>query len=425
MNLLKANRSFLLLFLGRVVTNIGDSIYYVAAMWLVYDLGGSAFYSGLAGFLTLLPMALQFITGPFVDQWPVRKTLIITQLLQCGLILVIPLAYSYDLLTVQLVLVVMPLVSFIEQFAYPAQTKALPIILPKEELVKGNALFSFAYQGVDLVFNAVSGILVATVGVITLYLADSLTFAIAALLFTLFKLPNETKRIATQKLGIKKATKQYVVDLKKGFSVVLHSLLATFLIGSILCNFAIGAANAVLPAFGASRGGPEIYGLYLAAMSTGALIGALSGAWFGKFKVGRLSIISFTLGASCWVIGALVPSATVGIVLFGLAWIPIGATNVIFAATVQTVVPNKLLGRINSVSRSMSVAAMPIGSLLGGWLASIYNPTIIFAYAGFGILFVAIVWLLHPELRRLPEAAEMVPETFRLDFEEKTAQENY
>lgn len=72
MDILK-NRNFLLLFLGRIFTNIGDSLYYVAAMWLVYKLSGNPFYSGLAGFLTLLPSALQFLTGPFVDRWPIKK----------------------------------------------------------------------------------------------------------------------------------------------------------------------------------------------------------------------------------------------------------------------------------------------------------------------------------------------------------------
>lgn len=67
------NRNYLLLLIGRVVTNIGDSLYYVTTMWLVYKLGGNAFYTGLAGFLTLLPASLQFITGPFVDQWQVKN----------------------------------------------------------------------------------------------------------------------------------------------------------------------------------------------------------------------------------------------------------------------------------------------------------------------------------------------------------------
>lgn len=146
MGILK-NKNFLLLLLGRIVTNIGDSIYYVAAMWLVYSLGGNAFYSGLAGFLTLLPMALQFITGPFVDRWPVKRTLIITQVLQAFLILIIPITYYYDALTVQIILIVMPVVAFIEQFAYPSQSKALPVILTKQGLSKGTPISPLRIKG--------------------------------------------------------------------------------------------------------------------------------------------------------------------------------------------------------------------------------------------------------------------------------------
>ena len=60
MDILK-NRNFLLLFLGRIFTNIGDSLYYVAAMWLVYKLSGNPFYSGLAGFLTYYLLHYNFL----------------------------------------------------------------------------------------------------------------------------------------------------------------------------------------------------------------------------------------------------------------------------------------------------------------------------------------------------------------------------
>ncbi|QTM98064.1 MFS transporter [Sediminibacillus dalangtanensis] len=425
MNLLWTNRNFLLLFIGRIVTNIGDSIYYVAAMWLVYDLGGSAFYSGLAGFLTLLPTALQFFTGPFVDKWPIKKVLVFTQLLQCLLILIIPMAHWLGFLTVHLILIIMPLVAFIEQFAYPSQTKALVHILSRQQLVKGNSLFAFAYQGIDLLFNAVSGILVAIVGAVSLYLADSMTFALAALLFTMCKLPwaEEKKK---EKASIKQTFLDYKTELKQGFSLVFRSLLASFLIGSVVCNFAIGAGLAVLPSLGAELGGAEIYGFYLAAMSTGSLLGALTSTFFGRFPVGKLSILTFFFGSCCWVASTFLSPVLLGAVLFGLAWVPVGATNVLFAAVMQSVVPLHLLGRVNTVSRSMSASAMPIGSLAGGYLASAFSPSLIFSCAGVGLLIVTIVWLCHSGLRQLPKSDEMTAETFDLptDMKENRAGSN-
>ncbi|WP_227379751.1 hypothetical protein [Haladaptatus halobius] len=65
-----SNWDFLRLLFGRFVTNAGDSLYTIAGTWLIYDLTGSSFYTGLAGALLLLPPALQFMSGPLVDQWP-------------------------------------------------------------------------------------------------------------------------------------------------------------------------------------------------------------------------------------------------------------------------------------------------------------------------------------------------------------------
>lgn len=409
MDLLK-NRNFLLLFLGRIFTNIGDSLYYVAAMWLVYELSGNPFYSGLAGFLTLLPSALQFLTGPFVDRWSIKNTLVITQVLQCILILIIPITHYFDLLTVQLLLIIMPIVAFIEQFAYPAQSKALPLLLNKTQLLKGNSLFSFAYQGIDLICTTLSGILVALLGAITLYVIDSFTFAITALLFISLKMPKQTE--ASTSLS----TKQYFSELKEGFSIVFRSLMGVFLIGSVVANFSIGMTMAILPSFADSLGGVKSYGFFLAAISAGSLIGALFSSWVGKRNVGRVSIISFAAGAFFWFLSTVVPFQWLSIFLFGLAWIPIGATNILFATISQIVIPNQYLGRINSVMRSMGTIAMPFGSLIGGYTANVYSSQLIFALASIGILFISLVWLLHPKLRALPKADEITADTFEVRF---------
>ncbi|TKH12142.1 MFS transporter [Bacillus wiedmannii] len=409
MDILK-NRNFLLLFLGRIFTNIGDSLYYVAAMWLVYKLSGNPFYSGLAGFLTLLPSALQFLTGPFVDRWSIKNTLVITQVLQCILILIIPITHYFDLLTVQLLLIIMPIVAFIEQFAYPAQSKALPLLLHKTQLLKGNSLFSFAYQGIDLICTTLSGILVALLGAITLYVVDSLTFAITALLFFSLRMPKQTET------GTSLSTKQYFTDLKEGFSIVFRSLMGVFLIGSVVANFSIGMTMAILPSFADSLGGVKLYGFYLAAISAGSLIGALFSSWVGKRNVGRVSIISFAAGAFFWFLSTIVPFQWLSIFLFGLAWIPIGATNILFATISQIVIPNQYIGRINSVMRSMGTIAMPLGSLIGGYTANVFSSQLIFALASIGILFISLVWLLHPKLRALPKADEITADTFGVRF---------
>lgn len=402
------------------MTNIGDSIYYVAAMWLVYKLGGSTIYTGLAGFLILLPASMQFITGPFIDRWPAKRTLVITQLMQIVTIMIIPAAYYFDYLTVSLILVVMPIVSFINQFSYPSQIKVLSMILTKKELIKGNSYFSFAYQGVDLVFNAVSGILVAFVGAITLYLIDSIIFATAAILFSILKFPQVKNKKVTLKKGMKYGIMSYVRELKEGVVLVFGSLVSSFLIGSIVANFAIGGALAILPDFSERQGGAGVYGFYLAAMSIGGLTGALLSSWMGKFRIGTFIIYAFFISSIFWTASAILPWSYINIVLFAIAWVPIGGTNVLFAATIQSIIPNDILGRVNTVTTSLGTLAMPLGSLVGGWFAAVSNSMIIYALTGIGLAMVAVVCVLHPRLKSLPKAEEITPERLSLPFQNKT-----
>lgn len=416
------NKNFLALFLGRLITNAGDSLYTVAAMWLVYELGGSAFYTGLAGFLTLLPQSLQFLAGPLVDRWPLRKILVISQSLQCLLILVIPIAHFLGILNVVLVLTIMPIITLIGQIAYPAQSAALPKILTKQQLVKGNSAFSFAYQGVDLTFNALAGILVGLLGAISLYIIDSITFLIATLLFFTIKLPEKEKQAESkEKKKLRQSIQKYGGEIKEGFQFIKGTILPKLIIGSIIANGAIGATLAVLPVVGDSFGGSHIYGYYLAALSAGSLIGALSASFMERFPLGKLSIISFFLGSISWVIGALMPWPVLSIVLFGLAWVPIGGTNVLFGAAMQAMIPERLLGRIFSLLMSINTIAMPIGALLGGALTELYGSTVVFACTGLTIAITPIITLLTPRLRRLPVVSMLDSKTLGFEkFEENT-----
>jgi hypothetical protein len=75
-------------------------------------------------------------------------------------VLVIPAAHLLGVLNVWLVLTVMPLVSLLNQFVYPAGTAALPRIVDEDDLTAANSLFSMTYQGAELVFNAVAGVVV-------------------------------------------------------------------------------------------------------------------------------------------------------------------------------------------------------------------------------------------------------------------------
>jgi MFS family permease len=403
------NPSFVRLFLGRIVTNAGDSIYAVAAMWLVYDLTGSSFYTGIAGFLVFATQPLQVLVGPLVDRWSLRRVLVGTQFVQLVGVLVVPLAAATGHLSVWLVIVLMPVLEFLNQFVYPAQHAALPRIVEKDQLVRANSAFSFAYQGVDMVFNAAAGALIALVGAVTLYLFDAVTFAVALVLFVGLVVTSasdtDESDDAAEVENTETEVKSYLEELKQGFGYIRGSVVLLFLLGAAVLNFAFGMAMAVLPAFADSLGGPVVYGLLTAAMGAGSLVGAVGASLVKKFPYGRVVIVGNLLSAVFVFAALAVPGLWPTVALFFCSFIPTGTMGVMGSSMLQSAVSDSILGRVMSVRNSVSTLLMPFGALLGGWIATVIGSATVIAGLGVASVFYAVYFLVLPSLRSLPPVA--------------------
>lgn len=424
MHTLFRNRDFTRLFAGRVITNAGDSLYFIAAMWLVYDLTGDPFYSGVAGFLTLAPAGLQAFVGPLVDRWDLRRLLVVTQVIQAGVVLVLPVAHALDYLSVGLILVVMPLLSTLNQFVYPAQSAALPRIVEGDELVSANSAFALAYQGVDSAFNALGGVLIALVGTVTLFLIDSVTFVAAALLFATVWIPaatdvptdDETGEGASADTGSPGervpvpdggSAGGYLAEFREGIEYLHGTFLVLMLGGTLVINFVLGSVTSTMPAYADGLGGPEAYGLLLAAISIGIFLGAASASAFERYPLGWFIVLGFLFSGLVWTAAVAVNWLPATAILLTLAGVPVGASNVLIISLIQTVTPERLLGRVTAVLGSVSTVVIPFGALAGGAAASVVGPAPVLFVAGGGFLFLAAYVFAIPTLRRLPTISSM------------------
>ncbi len=400
------------MFLGRILTNVGDSLYAVAAMWLVYDLGGSTFYTGLAGFLSIIPRLIQFFSGPLVDRLPIRPILIYTQILQAILLLTVPLASYFGSLTVSLVLIITPILTTLNMFVYPAQMAALPTFLREEELTKGNSLFTMAYQGIEIACNAISGILIVLIGAISIYVLDAIAFLMGAFIFSLIRMPMINKENVQN--NIPSLESKYLSELMDGLKIIIFTPLSRLLYGIIIINLAMGATFVVLPAFGSDKGGPEMYGLLLMAQAIGSLLGALLTPYLklDNFPIGKLYAAAFMLSGLAWALSVFSPWSWLTIVIYGLAWVPGGITNIVINTIIQKGIPKKLLGRVFSATISISGIATPLGGLIGGSLGVLLASGYIIIFSGLVVLLVGVVWTFDSVTRNLPSAKDIDYSTF-------------
>jgi hypothetical protein len=404
------NTTFLRLFSGRVTTDTGDSLYFVGAMWLVWELTGSPFYTGLAAALLRVPDLFNMFIGPLVDRWQLRWTLLSTQVINGVGVLVVPIAAVTDHLSIWLILVLIPILEFVNGFVYPAQNAALPQIVKKDELTRANSLFSTSIRTVGMVANAVAGALIAIIGAVALFVVNSVTFAIAAVLFVGVTVPKTARSNntddETEANGKDANDEGYVTEFCEGISYVRGSALLPMLFGIMMYNFAATATTAILPGFADSLAGPAAYGLLMAAMGAGSLVGTGGAFLVEDYSISWVAIIAHLVSGSLLLTAAAVPSVwATGLLLF-TAMIPTSTFNVLFFSMVQSTVDDTLLGRVTSLMRTVLSGMAPAGGLLGGAIAGVVGSVTAMYYVGGVVAIIGLYFLFHPQLRSLPSVAE-------------------
>ena len=420
------NADFRRLFAGHVVSLAGDGLYFVAAMWLVYDLTGSPAYSGLAGFLTSLPGILKIAVGPLVDRTPLRCVLVASELLQGAVVLVVPLAALFGYLSVPLVLAVMPVLTLVGLLTGPAQNATLPRVVADDELSRSNSVVSFASQGVETLTQGIAGASIALIGAVALYVLNAATFAMAACLYALVRIPAldgndaDADEAAADGSGEDddpdpEEESSYLADVREGLDLVTGSVLVHMVGAAAASVLLIGATMAVLPAFADTLGGPRMYGYLVASMTAGSLFGALVASRFEGVPLGRVATTAFTIAGICWTGAVVSPWLPARVAFFGLAWAPIGVYNVLVSTTLQVGVPDETLGRVSATIGSLTSLARPVGLLAGGVAGSVLGVRTVIGAAAGGFVCTAGYWAVVPALRELPPVAELSTGAFGID----------
>ncbi|MFC4451370.1 MFS transporter [Halorussus aquaticus] len=405
------NGVFMRLFFGRVVTDVGDSLYFIGSMWIVLELTGSPFYTGVAAALMRIPDIFTVFIGPLVDRWRLRRILLSTQLINGVVVLLVPLAALTGHLSVWLVLFLIPLLKFINGFVYPAQNAALPRLVEEDELTRANSLFSTSLRTVDMIANAIAGALIAIIGAVALFVVNSVTFAVAAIMFVGVTVPktNGKDDVETEDATDNGDADEggYLVELREGIDYVRGSALPAVLFGMMVNNLAAVAVTAILPAFADSIGGPAVYGLLVAAIGAGGLVGAASAFLVEDFPFGWVAAVAHVSSGALIFVAIAVPGVWATALLVFIATIPTGMCNVLFFSMVQSTVDNTLLGRVTSlVSGTLSMMA-PAGGLLGGALGSAVGSVTALYGVSITIGLIGIYYLLHPQLNDLSPVTEI------------------
>jgi MFS family permease len=360
----------------------------VAQSWLVLELTNSPFRLGLISALQYGPMlCLSFVAGAIADRLPKRRVIIATQTaLMCQAFVLAFLAWTGHVRYWH-VAILATCYGLANTLDMPTRQSFVVEMAGKDDLTNAIALNSAMVNGARMVGPAVAGLLVDRYGVAPAFGLNGLSFVAVILAL-----------LAMRAEGLPRHEKGTTVreEIAAGIRYAVHMPLVALVL-SLLLTVSLFVINHTvmvpLLARDVLRVGAHGFGLLMAALGTGAIIGALT---LGTLVKGRPSL-SLIIGAA--VIASSLTLLLAGIRSFWAAMIVltlVGLSQIVFLAssntTLQMVVPDRMRGRIMSLYTFVWVGVTPIGSLFVGTIAEWFGVAAAYA-AGGGVGLACIVGL--------------------------------
>jgi MFS family permease len=361
------SKNYRLFFAGQGVSLIGTWMTQLATVWLVYHLTNSPLMLGVVGFTSQIPsFFLAPFGGVFVDRFSRYYTLIGTQILAMIQSLALAALALTGVIQVWHIIVLSLLQGFINALDAPARQAFVPeLVERREDLANAIAINSTMINGARLIGPAIGGLLIANIVVAYCFLVDGISYiaVIAALLAMKIK-PNKIPATTGNALQKVKEGFIYAFSFPPMRSILLLSALVSLM----------GLQNTILvPIFAEEilKGGAETLGFLMAASGVGALTGGIYLATrqtiLGICKLIALAPGILGIGLIGFALSRFLPLSLFTMLFVGLGTIlQIAGSNTLL----QTIVEEDKRGRLMSLYTMSFLGMIPLGNLLGGFLAT-------------------------------------------------------
>jgi len=381
------------LWIGQTVSVFGDKVDQIAMAVMVYRLTGSMLQMGVMLAVTTLPAALfGLVAGAYVDRWDRRRTMVGSDLLRAGLVLVIPFAAR---LNVAAAYVVAFAVSTVSLFFEPAKLASIPELVPSEELMAANSLDGTTSAAAEIVGLLLAGGLVAGVGYVRAFALDAVTYLVSAVFVASIRLPRRSRSTAEHVGGV-------WADVGEGLrhirdvpalreAMALYCVAAAGVAASVTLCYALALSH-----FDAGAVGLALLDI---AATGGVLLGSIAVGRSGSARVGRKFIQGMIAFGLLFGSIAMAPRLEVAMALLFLAGIANMWYHVPLITLVQRAAKTALLGRVLSARTAISRVFTVVGFVGAGALAQRVGIPVAVAAVGAIVFGAGLVGLGMPGLR--------------------------
>ena len=395
MQRLLKNKGYITLMSAQAISSIGDWLSIVAIITLVgLKWEASPLEVSLVFLCLAVPMAVFGpAAGMVADRFSRKTLMIVSDVVRAGLILLLTVASSLWMVYATLLAV-----GIFSSLFIPAKNGKLKEIVAEEDMKGAMSITSMIDSSTKILGPLVSGLLVTVFGAQQVFMIDSATFAVSAviLLFIPNAVPYEFSKTEAAQESFKK-------EFTLGFSFIKSSrfmLVGLTLVGLSLLILQMADSQLIVLIRELTYASPDLFG-YLV---TGSGLGMFTAGFlltkktdYNPYPLMLLGVCG--IGASFGIMGVLAHYDLGYSILWGpglgfTAGFSASLIFVPFQATVQVSTPVHMTGRVFGVLNSVMTTATIIGPLLGGWIATIIGVVPTFTITASLLVLVALIGFL-------------------------------
>ncbi len=353
----------------------------VGQAWLVLDLTGSAAKLSVVSAIQFLPMMfLSLFAGPFVDRFPKRRTIIITQSALAFLALALAVITATHIVRYWMVLVLAFLLGMVTLVDNPTRQAYVMELSGRDALMNAVSLNSAAFNTARILGPGIAGLLIEVIGIAPCFFLNALSFlaVIGALLFIDAPSLASTRPMMNIR-DVFSSAREGLSYIRKKSEIALPLILMAA-ISTVVINYNVFVPTFAKISLGQSASG---YGFLMTSMGIGSLIAALALALGSRSGPRPYRLFGGALGMCAAILACgLQRNYALSCVLLGLTGFATISFSTSTNATIQLASDDEHRGRVMSIYSLVFGGVTPIGALYAGAVSEIAGPAFCMTLSG-------------------------------------------
>jgi MFS family permease len=363
-------RRFTILWIGQMVSQLGDRMAYISIPLFIASLQGSSLQLGIAYALENAPvLIIGLVGGVFIDRLRVRWLMIASDVVRALLFLGLAAVATGDFTSdrtgqVLVVFAVAFLVGGLTNLFETSLMTVIPDVVEPKFLARANGRISATINLGNIAGPSLAGLLVAATSSFTLvFFIDSLTFVVSAASLVM------VGRIGTERLP---STNTFRSDLVTGLRYVWNEVrLRATTIAIATANLVVGFIEATFVLLAAREelvGASEDWqlGVLYSVFGLGAIAGSVAAPRAAHLiGLGKTTVVGMITFPLAFILFVNTPFSLPGLLYLFIAFVMLMLINVPIVTIRQMYTPAILRGRVIAAARAIGWTTLPLGALLG------------------------------------------------------------